>query len=108
MAVVTRWERKVSALGFSKEHLMIDGKKVLECIVLGREESGELALPGVGVALTFLGPLLSNVRKSSGSSRSRGGSGGGGIVLLVKHGTIPAITGKMGVTLKKVWTRMPP
>ncbi|XP_076468214.1 transient receptor potential cation channel subfamily M member-like 2 [Babylonia areolata] len=48
-AVVTRWRRKYSPMGFPLDHLFVDGKKVLECLVVSRRGTEELTLPGGNV-----------------------------------------------------------
>ncbi|KAL8598697.1 hypothetical protein ACOMHN_033261 [Nucella lapillus] len=49
VAVVTRWRRRYSPLGFPLDHLMVDGKKVLECLVVRRPDTGDVTLPGGNV-----------------------------------------------------------
>ncbi|XP_046572246.1 transient receptor potential cation channel subfamily M member-like 2, partial [Haliotis rubra] len=48
-AVVTRWKRKYSALGYPMDHIIVEGKRVLEFIVVPRPDTGELTLPGGNV-----------------------------------------------------------
>ncbi|XP_076467609.1 transient receptor potential cation channel subfamily M member-like 2 [Babylonia areolata] len=48
-AVVTRWRRKYSKLGFPLGNLLVDGKRVLECLVITHKETGERTLPGGNV-----------------------------------------------------------
>lgn len=48
-AVVTRWRRKYSPLGFPLDHLLVDGKRVLEFLVVLRNDTGDLTLPGGNV-----------------------------------------------------------
>ncbi|KAK7467859.1 hypothetical protein BaRGS_00036896 [Batillaria attramentaria] len=48
-AVVTRWRRRYSPLGFPLDHLQVDGKRVLEFLVVVRADTGELTLPGGNV-----------------------------------------------------------
>ncbi|XP_048243432.1 transient receptor potential cation channel subfamily M member-like 2 [Haliotis rufescens] len=48
-AVVTRWKRKYSPLGYPLDHIVVEGKRVLEFIVVPRPDTGELTLPGGNV-----------------------------------------------------------
>lgn len=48
-AVVSRWRRKYSPLGFPMDHILVDGKRVLEFIVVVRKDTGEFTLPGVSL-----------------------------------------------------------
>lgn len=48
-AVVTRWRRKYSPLGRPLDPLLVEGKRVLEFIIVQRPDTGEMTLPGGNV-----------------------------------------------------------
>ena len=57
MVVVSRWKRYLSTSHNQQNFITVDGKQVLEVIVVRKKESGEITLPSVSKGIQLLGSL---------------------------------------------------